>query len=51
MGRKPQKTKSKRQTRFLLSKGSTLSPTQKSKLKSELSSGKVKVRSKSRRKK
>lgn len=40
------KTKSKRQVGFLLSKGSPLSTEQKTKLKGELHSGKVKVRKK-----
>lgn len=43
MARKPAKTKSQRQVRFLMSKGSPLSASQKGKLKSELHSGAVKV--------
>ena len=43
-GRKGAKTKSKKQVGFLLSKGSPLKPGQKSKLKRELHSGKVKVK-------
>ncbi len=38
------KRKSKRQVRFLLSKGSPLSSKKKDKLKSELKSGKVKAK-------
>jgi hypothetical protein len=38
------KTKSKRQVRFLLSKGSPLSQKQKTKLKGELHSKKVKIK-------
>lgn len=47
------KTKTKRQVRYLLSKGSPLSESQKEKLKQELHSGEVKVvsRKKRRRKK
>ena len=41
---KGQKTKSKKQVGLLLSKGSPLNAGQKSKLKRELHSGKVKVR-------
>jgi len=40
------KTKSRKQVGLLLSKGSPLTTTQKSKLKRELKSGKVKVRNK-----
>lgn len=40
------KTKSKKQVGYLLSKGSPLSKPQQSKLKKELHSGKVKVRKK-----
>ena len=40
------KTKSKKQVGYLLSKGSPLSQAQQSKLKKELHSGKVKVRKK-----
>lgn len=42
----PPKTKSKKQVGFLLSKGSPLSDKQKSKLKGELHSRKVKVKGK-----
>ena len=42
--RKGAKTKSKKQVGYLLSKGSPLSDKQKSKLESELHSGKVKVK-------
>lgn len=38
------KTKSKKQVGLLLSKGSPLSPKQKTKLKRELHSGKVRIR-------
>jgi len=44
------KTKSRKQIGLLLSKNSPLSPSQKSKLKKELSSGAVKVRVKRKRK-
>lgn len=43
---KGQHSKSKKQVGYLLSKGSPLSPAQKEKLKSELHSGKVKVKRK-----
>jgi hypothetical protein len=42
--RKPRKSKSKKQVGFLLSKGSPLTPAQKSKLTRELKSGSVKVK-------
>jgi hypothetical protein len=46
------KAKSKRQVRFLLSKGSPLSGVQKNKLKGELHSGAVKIKNgKSKKKK
>lgn len=44
------KTKSKKQVAYLLSSGSPLSGSQKAKLKSELHSGAVKVKSKSKSK-
>lgn len=43
------KTKSKRQVRFLMSKGSPLSGQQKAKLEGELHSGAVKVKPKPRK--
>lgn len=43
MARKPAKRKSKKQVGYLLSSGSPLSKPQKSKLKRELHSGRVKV--------
>ena len=42
--RKGQKSKSKKQVGFLLSKGSPLSPKQKQTLKGELKTGRVKVK-------
>lgn len=44
--RKGQKTKSARQVRFLLSKGSPLSMSKKGKFKKELHAGKVKIKKK-----
>ena len=40
------KTKTRRQTRYLLSKVSPLTPAQKNKLKKELKSGAVKIKKK-----
>lgn len=45
-GKKSKKTKSARQVRFLLSKGSPLSTAKKGKLKKELHTGKVKIKKK-----
>lgn len=47
--KKGKKTKSRKQVGFLLSKGSPLTGGQKETLKSELKSGRVKVRRQSRR--
>jgi len=45
------KTKSKKQVGYLLSKGSPLTDKQKKKLKSELHSGKVKIKKNKKKKK
>jgi hypothetical protein len=44
------KNPTKKQVRYLMSKGSPLSPSQKSKFEKELHSGKVKVRKSAKRK-